>query len=154
MARDGILLSIPGLDIEVARECSSIRSSMPLIVIAKKELIFALYSPNMQRVHTYSPSSIFGPLLRGTPLPADSSTASRSKFVQPGCTTEYVHSAGTTINRQLFQAMNQMERLQRLRKGENVPAPLTLQVSHDAPTIAEQENSERLSALCRGSWPK
>jgi len=30
--RDGILLSIPGLDIEVARECSSIRSSMMLIV--------------------------------------------------------------------------------------------------------------------------
>jgi exosortase len=31
--RDGINLSIPGLDIEVARECSSIRSSMVLIVI-------------------------------------------------------------------------------------------------------------------------
>ncbi|MBZ5686248.1 MAG: hypothetical protein LAP86_14550 [Acidobacteriia bacterium] len=48
----------------------------------------------------------------------------------------------TTINRQFFQAMNQLERLQRLRKGENVPAPLTLQVSHDAPTIPDQENSE------------
>ena len=34
----------------------------------------------------------------------------------------------TTINRQLFQAMNQLERLQRLRKGDNVPAPLNLQV--------------------------
>jgi hypothetical protein len=32
----------------------------------------------------------------------------------------------TTINRQLFQAMNQLERLQRLRKGDNVPAPLNL----------------------------
>jgi exosortase len=30
--RDGVMLSIPGLDIEVARECSSIRSSMMLIV--------------------------------------------------------------------------------------------------------------------------
>lgn len=30
--RDGIVLSIPGLDIEVAHECSSIRSSMMLIV--------------------------------------------------------------------------------------------------------------------------
>src|SRR5260370_34466761 len=29
---DGIMLSIPGLDIEVARECSSIRSSMMLVV--------------------------------------------------------------------------------------------------------------------------
>jgi hypothetical protein len=49
----------------------------------------------------------------------------------------------TTINHQLFQAMNQLERVQRLRKGENVPAPLTLEVSHDAPTISEHENSER-----------
>jgi len=30
--RDGVVLSIPGLDIEVARECSSIRSSMMLLV--------------------------------------------------------------------------------------------------------------------------
>ena len=29
----------------------------------------------------------------------------------------------TTINRQLFQAMNQLERAQRLRKGDNAPAP-------------------------------
>ncbi len=33
VARDGIILSIPGLDLEVARECSSIRSSTILIVI-------------------------------------------------------------------------------------------------------------------------
>ncbi len=32
VTRDGIILSIPGLDIEVSRECSSIRSSMMLIV--------------------------------------------------------------------------------------------------------------------------
>lgn len=32
VTRDGIMLSIPGLDIEVARECSSIRSSMMLII--------------------------------------------------------------------------------------------------------------------------
>ena len=30
--RDGIMVSIPGLDIEVARECSSIRSSLMLVV--------------------------------------------------------------------------------------------------------------------------
>jgi hypothetical protein len=48
----------------------------------------------------------------------------------------------TTTNRQLFQAMNQLERLQRLRKGENVPAPLTVQVSGDTPTISDHENSE------------
>lgn len=49
----------------------------------------------------------------------------------------------TTINRQLFQAMNQLERLQRLRKGENVPAPLTLEVSHEAHTISDHQNSEQ-----------
>lgn len=33
VARDGLILSIPGLDLEVARECSSIRSSTLLIVV-------------------------------------------------------------------------------------------------------------------------
>jgi len=32
VVRDGIILSIPGLDIEVAQECSSIRSSMMLMI--------------------------------------------------------------------------------------------------------------------------
>jgi exosortase len=32
LTQDGIMLSIPGLDIEVARECSSIRSSLMLVV--------------------------------------------------------------------------------------------------------------------------
>lgn len=41
----------------------------------------------------------------------------------------------TTINRQLFQAMNQLERLQRFRKGENIPAPLNLQVTGDGPIM-------------------
>ena len=49
----------------------------------------------------------------------------------------------TTINRQLFQAMNQLERLQRLRKGDNVPAPLNLHVSGELPTISEEDNSDR-----------
>jgi len=48
----------------------------------------------------------------------------------------------TTINRQLYQAINQLERLQRLRKGDNVPAPLNVQVLRDTPTISEDENSD------------
>jgi len=32
VTQDGIMLSIPGLDIEVARECSSIRSSLILVL--------------------------------------------------------------------------------------------------------------------------
>ena len=47
----------------------------------------------------------------------------------------------TTINRQLFQALNQLERLQRLRKGDNGPAPLNLQVLSEPPTLSEQEDS-------------
>ena len=47
----------------------------------------------------------------------------------------------TTINRQLFQAMNQLGRLQRLRKGENVPAPLKLEVFGDPPTMSERERA-------------
>jgi hypothetical protein len=35
----------------------------------------------------------------------------------------------TTLNRQLFRAMSQLERLQRLRQGETVPAPMILDVS-------------------------
>ena len=44
------------------------------------------------------------------------------------------------INRQLFQAMNQLERLQRLRKGDNVPAPLNLQVLGDTTGVERDEN--------------
>ncbi len=35
----------------------------------------------------------------------------------------------TALERQLFRAMNQLERLQRRRLGENIPAPLTMEVS-------------------------
>jgi hypothetical protein len=37
----------------------------------------------------------------------------------------------TTIQRKLVSAMNQLERLQRARKGEHVPAPVSVQVSSD-----------------------
>lgn len=37
----------------------------------------------------------------------------------------------TTIQRQLSYAINQLERLQRARKGEHVPAPVSVQVSSD-----------------------
>jgi hypothetical protein len=35
----------------------------------------------------------------------------------------------TALERQLFRAMNQLERLQRRRQGENIPAPLTMEIS-------------------------
>jgi len=49
----------------------------------------------------------------------------------------------TAINRQLFQAMNQLERLQRLRKGDQVPAPLNVQVSGSTPTFSDEEDTEQ-----------
>ena len=49
----------------------------------------------------------------------------------------------TTINRQLFQAMNQLERLQRLRQGDHVPAPVNIQVSQDTATISEEQDADR-----------
>jgi hypothetical protein len=36
----------------------------------------------------------------------------------------------TTLKRQLYCAMGHLERLQRMRKGETVPPPLTMEVSH------------------------
>ncbi len=36
----------------------------------------------------------------------------------------------TTLDRKLYRAMHELERLQRMRKGENVPPPLTMEVSH------------------------
>ena len=35
----------------------------------------------------------------------------------------------TKLERQLYRAMNQLERLQRMRQGESVPPPLTMEVS-------------------------
>jgi hypothetical protein len=37
----------------------------------------------------------------------------------------------TTNKRRLVYAINQLERLQRARKGEHVPAPVSVQVSSD-----------------------
>ena len=37
----------------------------------------------------------------------------------------------TSVHRQLVYAINQLERLQRTRKGEHVPAPVTVHVSSD-----------------------
>jgi len=49
----------------------------------------------------------------------------------------------TTINRQLYQAINQLERLQRLRKGDHVSAPLNFQVLHEAPTFSDEESPDQ-----------
>jgi hypothetical protein len=37
----------------------------------------------------------------------------------------------TTIQRQLVHAINQLERLQRARKGEQIPPPVNVQISHE-----------------------
>jgi len=40
----------------------------------------------------------------------------------------------TTLQRQLYRAMSQLERLQRMRQGEAVPAPMVMEVSEKAIT--------------------
>jgi hypothetical protein len=49
----------------------------------------------------------------------------------------------TTINRQLFQAMNQLERLQRLRQGDRVPAPINIQLSGDTATTSDEQHADQ-----------
>jgi hypothetical protein len=44
-------------------------------------------------------------------------------------TLEKILRYETALERQLFRAMNQLERLQRRRLGEDVPAPVTVEVS-------------------------
>jgi hypothetical protein len=41
----------------------------------------------------------------------------------------------TTLERQIYKALHELERLQRIRKGENIPAPLAIDVD-----VSEQEN--------------
>ncbi len=47
-------------------------------------------------------------------------------------TLEKILRYETALERQLFRAMNQLERLQRRRSGENIPAPLTMEISAKA----------------------
>jgi hypothetical protein len=48
----------------------------------------------------------------------------------------------TMVNRQLFQAIQQLERLQRLRRGGMTPDPISVQVSGDVASSSGDENSE------------
>lgn len=45
---------------------------------------------------------------------------------------EKIQRYETKLERQMFRAMNQLERLQRLRQGEAIPAPLTMEVAERA----------------------
>jgi len=56
--------------------------------------------------------------------------AKQAAAVLPSAETlEKILRYETKLERQLFRAMNQLERLQRMRQGENIPAPLTMEVS-------------------------
>lgn len=45
------------------------------------------------------------------------------------------------INRQFSQAIDRLERLQRQRRGEDIPAPLSVQVLHEVAGIEGDEIS-------------
>ena len=49
----------------------------------------------------------------------------------PGVELDRILRYETTIQRQMVYAINQLERLQRTRKGEHVPAPVSVQLSSD-----------------------
>jgi hypothetical protein len=60
----------------------------------------------------------------------------------------------STINRQLYQAINQLERLQRLRKGDNVPARLNVQVLHGGATLPDKDGPMALVQIFRNEAKK
>ena len=45
-------------------------------------------------------------------------------------TLEKIMRYETTLERQLYRAMNQLERLQRMRRGEPIPSPVLMEVGH------------------------
>lgn len=61
---------------------------------------------------------------------ADAETAHQAAAALPSLAAlEKILRYETKLERQMFRAMHQLERLQRLRQGEALPAPLTLEVT-------------------------
>lgn len=59
--------------------------------------------------------------------------ARQAAAVLPSAATlEKILRYETKLERQMYRAMNQLERLQRMRQGEAIPAPLTMEVSERA----------------------
>ena len=55
------------------------------------------------------------------------------QYIEPTTENGFT-SYETTLERQLYRAMSQLERLQRMRQGEAVPAPMVMEVSEKAIT--------------------
>jgi len=49
------------------------------------------------------------------------------------------HRYETNIENRLYKAMHELERLQRMRKGENVHAPMVLDVQHENGFVSQNE---------------
>jgi hypothetical protein len=65
------------------------------------------------------------------PQPPKSRVAGLQLGPSPGAELDRILRYETTIQRQLVYAINQLERLQRARKGEHVPAPVSVHLSSD-----------------------
>ena len=66
------------------------------------------------------------------PVPSPELTAIKDHLSLPlGVDLDRILRYETTIQRQLVYTINQLERLQRARKGEHVPAPVNVQISTD-----------------------
>jgi hypothetical protein len=53
-----------------------------------------------------------------------------ASFLPSAETVDKILRYMTTLDRQFYRALNQLERLQRLRRGDLVPPPLAMEVSH------------------------
>lgn len=63
---------------------------------------------------------------------ANVETARQAAAVLPSAgTLDKIQRYETKLERQMYRAMAQLERLQRLRQGEAVPAPLSVEVGHE-----------------------
>ncbi|MFC1738967.1 hypothetical protein ACFL1G_07970 [Planctomycetota bacterium] len=51
-----------------------------------------------------------------------------------GLAMDHLLKYETAIERQLYKALNQLERMQRLRAGDNVPAPIKIDLDLNNPT--------------------
>ena len=93
----------------------------------------ALKSQHLKEVFEYLDNHIQeGELLLANNQDRDGfvKVASQSAGMLPSdATMDKILRYETAIERQMFRAMNQLERLQRQRKGENVPPPLAVDIS-------------------------
>jgi hypothetical protein len=100
-------------------------------------------------------SMINPPLREPTPLQVDLDAATEGKLIDPGLPASLPFGAiqilgdklqryETGLENKFYRAMLQLERLQRMRRGDHVPAPATVDVGvHSDSPLASHEHSSQ-----------